>query len=113
METFEEIGDYKPLDTIIENIIHDEYKPLAVQEDCSAIFGILTVYWFYIAYSKTYSRIRKKEAERYFNGSVVNKSKSYKERTYEHGLALARDEETGKYKFKKQAKMCDTALLYS
>lgn len=66
-----------------------------------------------IANLKKYSPLRSKEAVRYFNGSVIDKNGLYKERTYTHGLALAKDKKSGTVKFKKQAKMCDTALLYS
>lgn len=77
------------------------------------VFGLYTIYLFVKANTKTYSPLRRKEAERYFNGSVVNTQKTFKERMYTNGLAFVTDKKTGKYKFKKQAKMCDTALLYS
>lgn len=79
----------------------------------SMAFAILTIVLFVRANTKKYSPLREKEAERYFNGSVVNANATYKERTYTHGLALVKDPKNGSVKFKKQAKMCDTALLYS
>lgn len=77
------------------------------------IFGLSTIYLFYKANTKSYSSLRKKEATRYFEGSVVNEQETFKERTYTHGLAFVVDKKTGQKKFKKQAKMCDSALLYS
>ncbi len=77
------------------------------------VFSIITVISFVVTSIKTYSTSRLKEAERYFNGSIVDKNEHFKERTYTHGLALVKDKNSGTYKFKKQAKMCDTALLYS
>ncbi len=74
---------------------------------------LLVVMLFIKANTKRYSYLREAEAERYFNGSIVDSNELYKERTYTHGLALVKDKTTNTYKFKKQAKMCDTALLYS
>lgn len=76
------------------------------------VFALFTIILFIKANTKVYSTLRKKEARRYFNGSPVNKEESYKERNYTHGLALVKNAK-GDFRFKKQAKMCDTALLYS
>ena len=51
-----------------------------------------------------------KEANRYFRGSIDDKDKLYKSRMYNNGLAVTKKD--GKYKFYKQAKMCDSALIY-
>ena len=80
----------------------------------TVLFLGLSVYYFILAYNKKYSPLRRKEAERYFNGSVVddNDKEFYKERTYTKGLALSKNKKDGSVSFKKQAKMCDTAILY-
>jgi len=77
------------------------------------IFAALTITFFVVANTKKYSPLRKKEAKRYFDGSIINANETYKERVYTHGLALVKDKKSGEVKFKKQAKMCDSALLYS
>jgi len=74
---------------------------------------LFSLWLLYKANTKKYTPLRQQEAERYFNGSVVNATKSYRQRTFTHGISLAKDQKTKKHTFKKQAKMCDTALLYS
>ena len=54
------------------------------------LFALLTIILFVKANIEAYSSLRKKEAERYFNGSIVNIEESYKERNYTHGLALVK-----------------------
>lgn len=76
------------------------------------IFIVITVYLFYKANTKKYNKFRQKEAERYFEGSIVDKDKKYEERTHSIGLTLCKDKKSDKYTFKKQAKISDTALLY-
>ncbi|WP_457596855.1 hypothetical protein [Hydrogenimonas sp.] len=77
-------------------------------------FLAVSIFCFVLEYNKKYSLLRRKEAERYFNGSIVNDDDGgfYKERNYTKGLSLSKDKDGKSFSFKKQAKMCDTAILY-
>jgi hypothetical protein len=74
---------------------------------------LLTLISFTKAYFKKYSQFRRSEAERYFNGSLLNNyDNNHKERLHTNGLALIKNK-NGEFVFRKQSKICDTALLYS
>lgn len=74
-------------------------------------FAFLTIFLFVKANTKKYSHFRKKEAKRYFEGSTV-KDRDHTSRSFVIGLALVKDKVTGKYNFKRQAKVAGTGLLY-
>ena len=77
----------------------------------AVFFGILSIYFTIRTMRKKTHPSLIKEANRYFRGSVVkNEDKLYESRVYSTGLACV--EENGKYKFYKQAKWCDTGLIY-
>lgn len=77
------------------------------------IFSLLTFISFFKVYFKKYSKFRISESKRYFNGSLINNCDNhFNERLHTNGLALIRNK-NGKFVFKKQSKICDTALLYS
>lgn len=75
-------------------------------------FLAISLFFFISARNKKYSLLRREESKRYFSGSVVddNDNELYKERNYTKGLSLSKDGDG--ISFKKQAKMCDTAILY-
>jgi len=75
---------------------------------------VISVFYFISVYHRKYSLLRKKEAERYFSGSVVEMDDPgfYKSRNYTKGLSFAKEKKSGEYTFNKQAKICDTGILY-
>lgn len=77
------------------------------------LFIIITILMFVFSGRKEYSKLRQKEAARYFGGSLISQGDGeYEERIYTNGIAMVIDPKTKKPSFKKQAKMCDAALLY-